>query len=267
MLSLKLTGKVPFTEVYCHSLIRDSEGRKMSKSLGNVIDPIDIMDGITLKALNEKLEQGNLDPSELKRAAKYQQTSFPQGIPECGADALRFALIQYTTGGGDIAFDVNVIHAIRRFSNKIYQATKYVLGKIDPQYVAPKARGKSGKETLAERWILDKLNTASKEVNEALENREFSRSTQVIYSYIYDHLCDVFIENSKAIIQNGTPEQIESATNTLYTAIEGGLLLISPYMPFLSEELWQRLPRRQDDTTPSITVARVSYCHTFTNNF
>jgi valyl-tRNA synthetase len=124
MLSLKLTGKIPFKEVYCHSLIRDNEGRKMSKSLGNVVDPVDIMDGISLEDLNAKLLVGNLNPKELKVATKYQQTSFPQGIPECGADALRFSLIQYTTGGGDIAFDVKVIHAYRRFANKIYQATK-----------------------------------------------------------------------------------------------------------------------------------------------
>jgi valyl-tRNA synthetase len=94
--SLKLTGKVPFKEVYCHSLIRDSDGRKMSKSLGNVIDPIDIMDGITLQSLNDKLRLGNLDPKELKTAEKYQKASFPQGIPECGADALRMSLIGYT---------------------------------------------------------------------------------------------------------------------------------------------------------------------------
>jgi len=116
MLSLHLTGKIPFNEVYCHSLIRDSEGRKMSKSLGNVIDPIDIMQGITLDELNNKLKLGNLDPKELKTAEKYQKTSFPQGIPECGADALRMALVGYTTGGGDIAFDVSVIHGYREFT-------------------------------------------------------------------------------------------------------------------------------------------------------
>lgn len=119
--SLHLTGKVPFSEVYCHSLIRDNEGRKMSKSLGNVIDPVDIMEGITLQSLNDKLRAGNLDPKELKTAEKYQKTAFPQGIPECGADALRMALIGYTTGGGDISFDVAVIHGYRRFCNKIYQ--------------------------------------------------------------------------------------------------------------------------------------------------
>jgi valyl-tRNA synthetase len=119
MFSLKLTGQVPFKEVYCHSLVRDSEGRKMSKSLGNVIDPVDIMDGITLDKLQEKLHAGNLDPRELVTATKYQKTSFPQGIPECGSDALRFSLIQYTTGGGDIAFDVKVMHGYRRFCNKV----------------------------------------------------------------------------------------------------------------------------------------------------
>lgn len=130
-LSLKLTGDVPFKEVYCHSLVRDSEGRKMSKSLGNVIDPVDIMEGITLQKLQDKLHAGNLDPKELVTATRYQQNSFPQGIPECGSDALRFSLIQYTTGGGDIAFDVKVMHGYRRFCNKIYQATKYVLGSFE----------------------------------------------------------------------------------------------------------------------------------------
>jgi valyl-tRNA synthetase len=172
---------------------------------------------------------------------------------------LRFSLIQYTTGGGDIAFDVKVIHAIRRFSNKIYQATKYVLGKLDPDFVPEKTNAKTGKESLSERWILHKMNQAAEEVNRALEDREFSQSTQIVYRYIYDHLCDVFIENSKAIIQDGTPEQKKSAANTLYTAIESALLMIHPFMPFLSEELWQRLPRRLGDKTPSITIAKVCY--------
>jgi valyl-tRNA synthetase len=200
-------------------------------------------------------------------ATKYQQTSFPQGIPECGADALRFSLIQYTTGGGDIAFDVKVIHAIRRFSNKIYQATKYVLGKIEPHYVPPKSHAKTGKETLAERWILHKMNEATKDINKALHDREFSRATQIVYSYIYDSLCDVFIENSKVIIQDGTPEEKKSATDTLYTAIDSALLMIHPFMPFLSEELWQRLPRRPEDHTPSITVAKVSSVRYFNASF
>jgi valyl-tRNA synthetase len=255
MMSLKLTGQVPFREVYCHSLIRDSEGRKMSKSLGNVIDPIDIMDGITLQSLNDKLKVGNLDPKELKTAEKYQKTSFPQGIPECGADALRMALVGYTTGGGDIAFDVNVIHGYRRFCNKIYQATKYVLGRLG-EFTPRATVSKSGKESLPERWILHKLSISAKQINEHLDRREFSDATQVAYRFFYNDLCDIYIENSKAIFEDGTEEQKESAKQTLYTAIEGGLLMIHPFMPFLTEELWQRLPRREGDKTPSITVAK-----------
>ena len=191
MMSLKLTGEVPFKEVYCHSLVRDSEGRKMSKSLGNVIDPVDIMEGITLEKLQEKLHAGNLDPKELKTATRYQEKSFPEGIPECGSDALRFSLIQYTTGGGDIAFDVKVMHGYRRFCNKIYQATKYALGtfeKYGKDFVPEKTASKTGKESLSERWILSRFNNATKGINEALTDREFSRSTQVLYNYFYDEL-------------------------------------------------------------------------------
>ncbi|KAF2498450.1 valyl-tRNA synthetase [Lophium mytilinum] len=258
MFSLHLTGKIPFNEVYCHSLIRDSEGRKMSKSLGNVVDPVDIMDSITLPELHEKLLMGNLDPKELKTAERYQKTAFPNGIPECGADALRIALCGYTTGGGDIAFDVQVLHGYRRFCNKVYQATKFVLGRIGEDFVPRKTVTKSGQESLSERWLLHKFSKAAKEINEKLEAREFSNSTQVAYKFFYNDICDTFIENSKAIFEDesSTPEQKESAKNTLYTALEGGLTMLHPYTPFLTEELWQRLPRRPEDSCPSITRAK-----------
>ncbi|OCL10164.1 valyl-tRNA synthetase [Glonium stellatum] len=258
MLSLKLTGKIPFSEVYCHSLVRDTFGRKMSKSLGNVIDPIDVMEGITLEQLNAKLYKGNLDPKEVAKATQFQQDAFPQGIPECGADALRFSLIQYTASGEDINFDIKVMHAYRRFCNKIYQATKYVLGTFDKHgkdFVPSETATLSGNESLPERWIISKFNNAVKGVNEAMRARELSHATRIIYSYLYDELCDIFIENSKAIISDGSSEQRASAMNTLYTAIEGGLRLIHPFMPFLSEELWQRLPRRPTEKTNSIMFA------------
>jgi valyl-tRNA synthetase len=256
MFSLKLTGKVPFTEVYCHSLIRDSEGRKMSKSLGNVIDPLDVIEGIALPDLHKKLLVGNLNPVEVERATKYQKSAFPEGIPQCGTDALRFALVSYTTGGGDIAFDIKVIHGYRKFCNKIYQATKYVLGKLDKDFVPQKTAKLTGKESLAERWILHKMTIAARDINKAITDREFMRSTMIIYQYWYNQLCDVYIENSKAIIQDGTLEEKQSAIETLYTALEGALTMIHPYMPFLTEELWQRLPRRPQDKTPSIVLAK-----------
>lgn len=255
MFGLKMTGKVPFTEVYCHSLIRDSEGRKMSKSLGNVIDPVDIMDGVTLQALNDKLKVGNLAAKEIDRAAKWQKSAFPDGIDECGADALRFSLINYTTGGGDIAFDVKVMRSYRNFCNKIYQATKYVLGALPSDYNPPAEGGKTGKESLPERWVLHKLNEAAKKVNESLAAREFSQATQALHGYWLYELCDVYIENSKSIIRDGTQDESKSAQDTLYTALDGGLRMMHPFMPFLTEELWQRLPRRAGDKTKSIVIA------------
>lgn len=257
MLGIKMTGKVPFREVYCHSLIRDSEGRKMSKSLGNVIDPIDVMEGIELQALHDKLLTGNLAEKEVATAIKYQKKAFPKGIPECGADALRFSLVAYTTGGGDINFDIQVIHGYRRFCNKIYQATKYVLGKLGDDFKPQPKPAKTGRETLAERWILHKFNKAAKEFNEALEAREFSVAASTVYQYWYSQLCDVFIENSKSLLQPDAPAEVQqSAKETLYTALEGALTMIHPIMPFITEHLWQRLPRRPGDTTISIMKAK-----------
>ncbi|KAL1958037.1 hypothetical protein VTO42DRAFT_5249 [Malbranchea cinnamomea] len=256
MLGIKMTGQVPFREVYCHSLIRDSEGRKMSKSLGNVIDPLDVMEGITLEGLHAKLLQGNLAEKEVATATKYQKKAFPKGIPECGADALRFALVSYTTGGGDINFDIQVIHGYRKFCNKIYQATRYVLGKLGDDFKPQPTPAKTGAESLSERWILHKFNTAAQIANESLENREFSDAASAIYQYWYSQLCDVFIENSKSLLQpDVSPEIQQSAKETLYTTLEGALKLIHPIMPFVTEELWQRLPRRPGDQTISIMKA------------
>lgn len=149
------------------------------------------------------------------------------------------------------------MHAYRRFANKIYQASKYVIGKIESVegFVPAKTPTLQGQESLSELWILSKMNTAAKEVNEALEQREFMRAANTVYNYIYANLCDVYIENSKGIIQDGTKEQAASALQTLYTTLEAALLLIHPFMPFVTEELWQRLPRRPDDKTRSVMLA------------
>lgn len=253
MLSLKLTGEVPFTEVYCHSLIRDSEGRKMSKSLGNVIDPLDIINGIDLETLHAKLLTGNLKEDEVERATKYQKTAFPAGIPECGADALRFTLLSYTTGGGDISFDIKVMHAYRRFCNKVWQASKFVLGKL-PQDFVPAAKLDTSALSVPERWILHRMNFAVKGINEALETRQFSTSTKLAYQFFYDELCDVFIENSKSILTDGTPEEQQSVQQTLYHTLDVALRLLHPFLPYITEELWQRLPRT-GETVPSVMLA------------
>lgn len=157
--------------------------------------------------------------------------------------------------GGDINFDIKVMYGYRKFCNKIYQATKYVLGNLDHGFIPKPVGTKTGQESLAERWILHKLNKAAAEINQALTDREFSQAASIAYQFWYTNLCDVYIENSKALIQDGTPAEQSSAKQTLYTALEGALTMIHPFMPFLTEELWQRLPRRPEDVTPSIVLA------------
>ncbi|RPB27171.1 mitochondrial and cytoplasmic valyl-tRNA synthetase [Terfezia boudieri ATCC MYA-4762] len=255
MLGIKLTGKVPFTEVFCHSLVRDSEGRKMSKSLGNVIDPLDIIAGTTLQVLHDKLLLGNLDTKEVEMATRYQKTAFPEGIPQCGSDAMHFAFCAYTTGGRDINMDIKVVHGYRKFCNKIYQATKFALMRLGEDFVPRENGNKTGKESLVEMWILHKYTKAAEAINKALEERDFSGATSVVYNYWYAELCDVYIENSKPLILEGTPEQKRSAQDTLYTCLEGALTMIHPFMPFVTEELWQRLPRRPRDKNPTIVKA------------
>ncbi|GAP87644.1 putative valyl-tRNA synthetase [Rosellinia necatrix] len=260
MLSMKLTGSVPFREVYCHSLIRDSEGRKMSKSLGNVIDPLDIIHGIELEALHAKLHKGNLKETEIMRASKYQKTAFPSGIPECGADALRFTLLSYTTGGGDISFDIKVMAAYRRFCNKVWQASKYVMSRL-PENFVPAAHLDVANLSTPERWIIHRMNTAVRELNDALEAREFSKSTQIAHRFFYDELCGVFIEHSKSMLAVGTTSEQDSVQQTLYRSLDVALRLLHPFMPFITEELWQRLPRMQYEgvNSPPLSIMLSPY--------
>ena len=135
-----------------------------------------------------------------------------------------------------------------------FQATKYVLGSL-PADFKPAASGVARGKTLAERWILHKMNCAARDINQAIADREFQKSTTLIYKYWYAELCDVYIENSKAIIRDGTEEERQSALQTLYTALEKALTMMHPFMPFITEEMWQRMPRRPDDKTKSIMVA------------
>ncbi|KAK9469140.1 tRNA synthetases class I-domain-containing protein [Lipomyces arxii] len=256
MMGLKLTGQVPFREIYLHSLVRDAQGRKMSKSLGNVIDPLDVTTGIPLDALIARLKEGNLDPREVAKAEEGQRLSFPNGIPECGTDAMRFALCAYTTGGRDINLDILRVEGYRKFCNKIYQATKFALLRLGDDYVPPAEIKMTGQESLVEKWILHKFSEAAKLSSEALERRDFFGSTSAIYNFWIYELCDVYIENSKSLILEGTVEEQKSARDTLYTCLDGALKLIHPFMPFITEELWQRIPRRTGDKTVTIVKAK-----------
>ena len=151
VLGIHLTGKVPFNEVLCHAMIRDAHGRKMSKSLGNVIDPIDVIQGLPLEDLHQKLYEGNLDEKEIVKAKAGQKKDFPKGIPQCGTDALRFALCAYSGGGRDINLEILRVEGYRKFCNKIFNATKFAMLKLDGEFV-PEPIAKVSRGSLSKLW-------------------------------------------------------------------------------------------------------------------
>ncbi|VDB91952.1 unnamed protein product [Peniophora sp. CBMAI 1063] len=256
MLGIFHTGKVPFNEVLCHAMIRDAHGRKMSKSLGNVIDPLDVIQGLPLEKLHEKLYEGNLDEKEILKAIAGQKKDFPKGIPQCGTDALRFALCAYAGGGRDINLEILRVEGYRKFCNKIFNATKFAMLKLDGSFIPEGSAKPTGKESLVEKWILHKLNFAAAEINKQLAERNFMQATNVAYNFWLYELCDVYIEAMKPMSDPSASETTRvSAQQTLYTCLDNGLRLLHPFMPFVTEELWQRLPRRPNDTTPSIMLA------------
>ncbi|GJJ15026.1 AP-1 adaptor complex sigma subunit Aps1 [Clathrus columnatus] len=253
MLGIKLTGEMPFKEVLCHAMVRDAHGRKMSKSLGNVIDPVDVITGVPLERLHEQLSEGNLDDKEIKKAKEGQKKDFPKGIPQCGTDALRMALCAYSAGGRDINLDILRVEGYRKFCNKIWNATRFAMLKLDESFV-PRPPKPTGQESLVEQWILHKVNQAAAEVNKQLTERNFMLATSAAYNFWLYELCDVYIEAMKPMTDDSASETVKrSAQNTLYTCLDFGLRLLHPFMPFVTEELWQRLPRRSDDP-PSLTI-------------
>jgi valyl-tRNA synthetase len=256
MMSLKLTGQVPFKQVFCHAMVRDAHGRKMSKSLGNVIDPLDVIHGITLKELNQQLDNGNLDPREVERAKLVQQQDFPNGIPECGTDALRFALLAYTSSGRDINLDILRVDGYSKFCNKLWNATRFAHMKLGKDYKPRDTDALTGKETLAGKWILHKLTKTITETTKYLEEMNFMQATQSVHQFWLYDLCDVYLEVCKPVFDGPDEEAKAAAQDVLYICLDQGLKLLHPFMPFVTEELYQRLNRRPNDKVPSIMICQ-----------
>ncbi|XP_031849268.2 valyl-tRNA synthetase [Nomia melanderi] len=364
-LGQKLLGKLPFKEVYLHAMVRDAHGRKMSKSLGNVIDPMNVITGISLEDLHKQLMDSNLDPKELKRAMEGQKRDYPQGIPECGTDALRFALCAYTTQGRDINLDILRVQGYRFFCNKIWNAMKFSLAYLDSNFndvrstnrnnvensrhmlddnewykctlretcvqdalnnyltdypyiggytasqidakvyqafaeldvdvaryphlhrwyrhiasyseqeqssfrveqreILPRCactiRGSRdsdkrllGTETNVDLWMLSRVSYAAKTCDEAMAQYDFTAATTACYNlWLYD-LCDVYLEYLKPVFQNTDDQKKHAARGTLFRTLDVALRLLSPFMPFITEELYQRLPR-ETQLHPSICVS------------
>ncbi|XP_014297189.1 valine--tRNA ligase isoform X2 [Microplitis demolitor] len=252
----KLMGQVPFREVYLHAMVRDAHGRKMSKSLGNVIDPMDVINGISLEDLHRQLAESNLDPRELKRAIEGQKSDYPQGIPECGTDALRFALCAYTSQGRDINLDILRVQGYRFFCNKIWNATKFALMYLSgfESNLKNEFMKMTGNESNIDMWMLSRVSHAAKICDEGLGQYDFNGATTACYNlWLYD-LCDVYLESLKPVFQNGTAEQILAAKRVLLKTVDAGLRLLSPFMPFITEELYQRLPSTEIKY-PSVCVS------------
>ncbi len=247
MMGIHFMGDVPFKQVLLHAMVRDERGKKMSKATGNVIDPLDVIDGSDLDNLYHKLEGYNLPPAELKRAKAAQEQLFPEGIPACGADAMRFTLAAYTAQTKDIHLSIKRIEGYRKFGNKIWQLTRFLLNTLGENYTpvtsAPEPK------TLPAKWILSRLSNMLKVVAAGMDEVKISEVTMAIYQFIWNELCDWYVETIKPVIQAGEaadPEAFKNAQDTLYYVVETALRTLHPIMPFITEELWQNIPRRAD---------------------
>ncbi|KAG7035615.1 Valine--tRNA ligase, mitochondrial 1 [Cucurbita argyrosperma subsp. argyrosperma] len=252
MLGITLGGDVPFRTIYLHPMIRDAHGRKMSKSLGNVIDPVEVINGISLEGLHKRLEEGNLDPKELAVAKEGQVKDFPNGISECGADALRFALISYTAQSDKINLDIQRVVGYRQWCNKLWNAIRFAMSKLGNDYV-PSKNVTPDALPFSCQWILSVLNKAISRTVSSLEAYEFSDATTAVYSWWQYQLCDVFIEAIKPYFSANDTEYASArshAQDTLWLCLENGLRLLHPFMPYVTEELWQRLPYPKSSTRP-----------------
>ena len=241
MMTLKFTDKVPFKTVYITGLIRDERGDKMSKSKGNVIDPLDLINGIDLESLVAKRTYGMMQPRLAEKVEKNTRETYPEGMPSYGTDALRFTLCSLASGGRDIKFDLNRLEGYRNFCNKIWNATRYVLMNTEDQDC-----GQNGAEvelSLADKWIISRLQHAIEAVNKAYDTHRFDLAAQAIYEFMWHEYCDWYLELSKPVLwdENSTPAQLAGTRRTLVRVLEAFMRLAHPMMPFITEEIWQRI--------------------------
>ncbi|XP_036212389.1 valine--tRNA ligase, mitochondrial isoform X7 [Myotis myotis] len=253
MLGTQLTGQLPFSKVLLHSMVRDRQGRKMSKSLGNVLDPRDIIRGAELQVLQEKLRDGNLDPAELAIAAAAQRKDFPHGIPECGTDALRFALCSHGALAGDLHLSVSEVLSSRHFCNKVWNALRFIFSALGENFT-PQPAEELCPASPMDAWILSRLARTARECERGFLTRELPLATHALHHFWLHSLCDVYVEAVKPGLSHGPrppgPPQV------LFCCADVGLRLLAPFMPFLAEELWQRLPPGPGGPrAPSISVA------------
>lgn len=248
------SDQVPFKTIYVTGLIRDENGDKMSKSKGNVLDPLDLIDGISLEDLLAKRTGNMMQPQLAKKIDKQTRKHFPEGMAAYGTDALRFTLCSLASTGRDIKFDLGRIEGNRNFCNKIWNAASYVLMNCEDQDCGQ--HSDAVELSLADRWILSRLQRTQQKVLSALDSYRFDHAAEALYSFIWNEYCAWYLELSKPVLwdDNASPEQLRGTRQTLVQVLESALRLAHPLMPYITEEIWQKVKPLVGKTGPSIML-------------